>query len=195
MNSRCMQSKLVIAYKLNLVWFCEILIVNTIPFYKECRTFFSHSQLFLLQERIALLDSQEGLALSFVFSDDFLQEFKGLFQIFLLLFLVIQSSYVLCAAVVSKLCIRAISCKKTARGLVFKQETAAGARIFVPPNTKRINSPHFQIAVTSHKGKSYSSYLNSAFLVQTLQLPLNRLRKFKLLKPRRSSLFRFGFIL
>ena len=141
MNSRWMYSKLVIAYKLNRVWFWEILIVNTIPFYEECVIFFNHNQLFLLQERIALLDSQKGPALSFVFSEDFLQEFKGLFQIFLLLFLAIQSSFVWSVTVVAKLCIRAISCKKTG---------SCNTRIFVPPNTKRIKSPHFQIAVTSH---------------------------------------------
>ena len=58
MNSRWMYAKLVIAYKLNRVWFWEILIVNTIPLYGECRIFFNHNQLFFFFfSRIALLDS------------------------------------------------------------------------------------------------------------------------------------------
>ena len=48
MKSRWMYSKLVIAYKLNRVWFWEILIVNTIPLYEECCFFFNQNQLFLL---------------------------------------------------------------------------------------------------------------------------------------------------
>ena len=131
MNSRWMYSKLVIAYKLNRVWFWEIVIVNSILFYEECVILFNHNQLFLLQQRIELLDSsQKGTALSFVFSEDFLQEFKGLFQIFLLLYLPIQRSFVWSVTVVSKLCIRAISCKRTARGLVFKQEAATRVFLF-----------------------------------------------------------------
>ena len=46
----------------------------------------------------------------------------------------------------------------------FKQETATGARIFVPPNTKRINSPDFQIAVTSHKDEKL-------FILSQLRVP------------------------
>ena len=168
MNSRWMYSiyKLVIAYKLNRVWFWEILIVNTIPFQEECVVFFNHNQLLLLQERIALLDSQKGPALSFVFSEDFLQEYTGLFQIFLLLFLAIQSSFVWSVTVVSKLCVRAISCKRTARGLVLKQEAAT--RVFLFHLTLResnlpiFKSRSFHIILNS-KIKSYLSYLNSAF--------------------------------
>ena len=52
-----MYSKLVIAYKLNRVWFWEILIVNTIPLYGECRIFFNHNQYCFFYSRIALLDS------------------------------------------------------------------------------------------------------------------------------------------
>ena len=43
-----MYAKLVIAYKLNRVWFWEILIVNTIPLYEEYCFFFNQNQLFLL---------------------------------------------------------------------------------------------------------------------------------------------------
>ena len=50
------------------------------------------------------------------------------------------------------------------------------------------------LASLEKKNKSYSSYLNSAYLLQTLQLPINRLHKFERLKPRCSSL-PFSFIL
>ena len=50
------------------------------------------------------------------------------------------------------------------------------------------------LASLEKNNKSYSSYLNSAYLLQTLQLPINRLHKFERLKPRCSSL-PFSFIL
>ena len=131
---------------------------------------FSHNQLFLSQERIALPDSEKGHALSFGFSYDILQESKGLFQIFIL-----PSNFQPFRAIThGQLCLECCnrflavySCylhPEVCKGILFKKYIYEGSkeRIIVPLDTQRIKSPGFQIAVTSQfnsRMNIYSSYL------------------------------------
>ena len=168
------------------------------------------------------LTSRRDHALSFGFSYDFPQESTGLFQIFILprnfqpFRANSRSAFVWRVAIVSQLCIYAISTQTTAGGFWSKQICHEGCneRIIVPPDTQRIKSPGFQIAVISYFNSMMNIYGSSrvfAFLmtqatpmletanpVQTVQLSVNRLRIFKQLKRVRSSLllrFRYAVII
>ena len=143
------------------------------PSIEECGIHFSHNQLFLLQERIALPDSEKGHALSLGFSYDILQETKGLFQIFIL-----PSNFQPFRAIThGQLCLESrnrflavYSCylhPENCKRILSKINIHEGSkeRIIVPPNTQRIKSPGFQIAVTSYFNSMmsiYSSYLASS---------------------------------
>ena len=128
---------------------------------------FSHNQLFLSQERIALPDSEKGHALSFGFSYDFLQESKGLFYIFILptnfqpFGANSRSAFVWSVAIVSQLCIHAIIFSPRELLGDFGQKNmyeGCNERLIVPPDTQRIKSPGFQIAVTSYFNSRMNIY-------------------------------------
>ena len=95
---------------------------------RECGILLNNNQLFLSQERIALPVSEKGLdALSFGFSYDFLQESKGMFQIFILpsnfqpFRATSRSAFAWSVAIVSQMCIHAIFTQRTARGFWLKK--------------------------------------------------------------------------